>query len=114
MKHFKLSHKVIDARWNEEEKMWHVKIQRGDDPNDIIEDKSHIFINASGVLNKWKWPSIKGLETFQGPKLHSANWDDKVELAGKTVGIIGSGSSAVQIIPAIQPSKFSFIQVHFC
>ncbi|KAK9422621.1 putative Sterigmatocystin biosynthesis monooxygenase stcW [Seiridium unicorne] len=103
LKYFKLSHKVVNAAWNEEEKMWHVKIQRGDDPNDIIEDKSHIFINASGVLNKWKWPNIKGLGTYQGPKLHSANWDDKIELAGKTVGIIGSGSSAVQIIPAIQP-----------
>ncbi|ETS84129.1 hypothetical protein PFICI_02154 [Pestalotiopsis fici W106-1] len=103
MRYIKLSHRVVGAFWNEEEKMWHVKIQRGDDPNDVIEDKAHVFINATGVLNKWKWPAIKGRELFQGPMLHSANWDYSVDLKGKKVGVIGSGSSAVQIVPSIQP-----------
>lgn len=56
-------------------------------------------------FSKWKWPAIKGLESFQGPRLHSANWDDSVELQGKRVAVIGSGSSAVQIVPSIQPSE---------
>lgn len=56
--------------------------------------------------SKWKWPAIKGLESFQGPRLHSASWDDNVQLQGKRVAVIGSGSSAVQIVPSIQPSKF--------
>ncbi|KAJ4354700.1 uncharacterized protein N0V89_006437 [Didymosphaeria variabile] len=105
MRYIKLSHRVVGAFWNEEEKMWHVKIQRGDDPNDVFEDKAHVFINATGVLNKWKWPAIKGRELFQGPMLHSANWDYSIDLKGKKVGVIGSGSSAVQIVPSIQPSK---------
>lgn len=92
--------------------MWLLKIQRGDNLEDIIEDKCHVFINATGVLNKWKWPAIKGLETFQGAKLHSANWDDTVELEGKRVGVIGCGSSAVQIVPSIQPSKL--VISHLC
>lgn len=105
MRYIKLSHRVVGAVWNEEDKMWHVKIQRGDDPNDIVEDKAHVFINATGVLNKWKWPDIKGRELFKGPMLHSANWDYSIDLKGKKVGVIGSGSSAVQIVPSIQPSK---------
>jgi cation diffusion facilitator CzcD-associated flavoprotein CzcO len=105
MKYFKLSHRVVGAFWNENEKKWHVKIQRGENPEDVFDDKCDVFINASGVLNNWKWPAIKGLDTFQGAKLHSANWDDTVELKGKKIGVIGSGSSAVQIVPSIQPSK---------
>ncbi|EMR70578.1 putative flavin-binding monooxygenase protein [Eutypa lata UCREL1] len=84
MSYFKLSHRVVGASWNEGDQMWHVRIQRGDDPNDVIEDKANVFINASGVLNKWKWPKITGLEMFKGPMLHSASWDDKVDL--KVVG----------------------------
>ncbi|KAK7427640.1 hypothetical protein QQZ08_005915 [Neonectria magnoliae] len=70
----------------------HVKIQRGDDHNnDIIEEKANIFVNASGVLNKWKRPAIKGRESFKGQMLHSANWDNSVELKGKRIGVIGGG-----------------------
>lgn len=57
------------------------------------------------VTSKWKWPAIRGRETFQGPMLHSAHWDDQVVLKGKRVAVIGSGSSAVQIVPTIQPSE---------
>ncbi|KAI0172817.1 putative dimethylaniline monooxygenase [Hypoxylon sp. FL1284] len=102
-KYFKVNHRVVGAYWQEGENMWLVKVQRGDDPEDVFEDRCHVFINASGALNKWKWPDIKGFETFQGAKIHSANWDDKVDLQGKRVGVIGSGASAVQIVPSIQP-----------
>lgn len=49
-KYIRLSHTVVAATWNEDENMWYIKIQRGDDPNDIIEDKANVFVNASGVL----------------------------------------------------------------
>ena len=55
--------------------------------------------------SKWKWPAIPGLDSFQGVKLHSANWDTSAKLEGKRVAVIGGGSSAVQIVPNIQPSK---------
>ncbi|PYI31325.1 putative dimethylaniline monooxygenase [Aspergillus indologenus CBS 114.80] len=102
-KYIRLSHRVVGASWNEHDEQWHVKVQRGDNPDDMFEDRGHILVNASGVLNKWKWPAIQGRETFQGPMLHSAHWDDQVELKGKRVAVIGSGSSAVQIVPTIQP-----------
>lgn len=98
-----LNHRIIGAEWNEQQKKWFVKIERNGDPNDVIEDSGEVLINATGVLNKWKWPAIKGLENFKGPKLHSANWDTSLSLEGKSVGVIGSGSSAVQIVPNILP-----------
>ncbi|RAH79614.1 dimethylaniline monooxygenase [Aspergillus japonicus CBS 114.51] len=103
-KYIRLSHRVVGASWNEHDEQWRVKVQRGDNPDDVFEDRGHILVNASGVLNKWKWPAIQGRETFQGPMLHSAHWDDQVELKGKRVAVIGSGSSAVQIVPTIQPN----------
>lgn len=58
---------------------------------------------AKRCHSKWKWPAIPNREQFKGQMLHSANWDDSIQLQGKRVGVIGSGSSAVQIVPNIQP-----------
>ncbi|KAL3444849.1 hypothetical protein BJX65DRAFT_319736 [Aspergillus insuetus] len=102
MKYMNLNSKVVDARWVEEERQWHIQVQKTDS-HTVFTDKADILINASGVLNKWKWPAIPNREAFQGPMLHSANWDDSIQLEGKRVGVIGSGSSAVQIVPNIQP-----------
>ncbi|KAL4819975.1 hypothetical protein BDW67DRAFT_181685 [Aspergillus spinulosporus] len=102
MKYMNLNSKVVDARWNEDDQQWHVKVHQTESDT-VFTDKAHILINASGVLNKWKWPAIPNREAFRGPMLHSANWDDSVQLEGKRVAVIGSGSSAVQIVPNIQP-----------
>lgn len=56
---------------------------------------------GGGHLNSWKWPEIQGLHDFRGPKAHSAQWDDSIDLKDKRVLIIGAGSSAVQIAPTI-------------
>ncbi|TEA10419.1 FAD-binding monooxygenase moxY [Colletotrichum sidae] len=100
-KYIRLNHTVVGALWDEREHMWTVEVQRQD--GSVFRDKAHVFVNASGVLNKWKWPAIKGRETFKGKMLHSANWDNSIDLKGQRVGVIGSGSSAVQIVPNIQP-----------
>ncbi|OCK80948.1 FAD/NAD(P)-binding domain-containing protein [Lepidopterella palustris CBS 459.81] len=99
----RLNHRVIGAWWNEVDGKWKIKVQRGDDPNDVFEDTGDVLINATGVLNNWKWPEVSGVEKFP-VKLHSAAWDSSVDLKDKTVGIIGNGSSAVQIIPSIFPN----------
>jgi cation diffusion facilitator CzcD-associated flavoprotein CzcO len=54
-KYIRLDHKVVGAFWNEHDQQWHVRIQRGDSPEDIFEDQGHILVNASGVL---KWVSL--------------------------------------------------------
>lgn len=57
----------------------------------------------------WKYPDISGLETFKGKLMHTARWDDQYSLDGKTVAVIGGGSSAVQLIPSIQPKVAKLI-----
>jgi cation diffusion facilitator CzcD-associated flavoprotein CzcO len=63
-------------------------------------DKSRVdfIISACGILHQPVLPPIEGLETFQGPSFHSARWDHGVALAGKKIGVIGTGSTGVQMM----------------
>lgn len=89
-KYIKTEHIVTGAYWNAASGGYNVKVK---DVKGNREFKQHcdIFINASGILNNWRWPAIPGLDKFKGPLLHTANWDDKVELKGKHIGLIGNG-----------------------
>ena len=69
---------------------------------DQWQDWAHIFVNGTGILNTWKWPEIEGLHDFKGPLIHSAKWDHTVDFENKTVGVIGTGSTSVQIVPQLQ------------
>ena len=60
-------------------------------------------MSATGILNKWKWPDIPGLDTFEGRKVYTADWDASVEMEGKDIALIGAGSSGIQVLPQIQP-----------
>jgi Flavin-binding monooxygenase-like len=53
----------------------------------------------------WQYPRIPGLDKFKGKLMHSAKWDSTYDLKGKTVAVVGGGSSAVQLVPSIQPSE---------
>lgn len=66
------------------------------------EDEAEFFINAGGVLNNWKWPDVEGLGSFKGKLMHSAAYEEGYDLKGKRVAVVGSGSSGVQIVAAIQ------------
>jgi len=61
------------------------------------------LIHAGGPLSQPKLPDIKGIESFKGKTMHTSRWDHSVDLAGKRVGIIGTGATAVQVIPEIAP-----------
>ncbi len=74
---------------------WHLETGAG------RSDEADVVIAATGVLHHPRMPDIEGLDTFAGPRFHSARWDHDVDLAGKRVGVIGTGSTAVQIISAI-------------
>ncbi|EXJ67384.1 uncharacterized protein A1O5_09397 [Cladophialophora psammophila CBS 110553] len=100
-KYMKLSHEVLGASWDSTKVKWIVTVKAPD--GSTFEDSCDFLINASGLLNKWKWPEIKGLESFTGVRLHSANYDPSIDLQGKTVAVIGSGSSGLQIVTSIQP-----------
>lgn len=88
--------------WDEAQGRWNVtatELETGEE----VSDWCHILVHATGYLNKLAWPKAPGLGKFQGPKLHSAAWDDSIDLKGKDIILIGSGGSAIQILPAIQP-----------
>jgi 4-hydroxyacetophenone monooxygenase len=62
---------------------------------------ANTVISAVGLFNKPKRPPIPGLDRFAGPLFHTAEWPDRVDLAGKRVAVIGTGASAMQVVPAI-------------
>lgn len=66
-------------------------------------DECDVFISATGAVNRWVWPNIKGLHTFKGKLVHSANYDTNIDVTGKRVALVGGGSSGIQILPKIQP-----------
>ena len=100
--YIKTSHQIVAAAWDDQHSGWNLTAKDLISGNEVS-DQCDILINASGILNNWRWPAILGLQDFKGPLLHTANWDDNVELEGKHVGLIGNGSSGIQVLPTIQP-----------
>lgn len=96
-----LNSKVVESRWNEEEGTWKIIIE-DQQTKEKREDWAHCFVNGTGILNNWKWPDIEDLHSFKGNLMHSASWDHNVDFTGKTVAIIGLGSTSVQITPTLQ------------
>lgn len=99
-KYVKFGHRVSSAIWNETTGKWDIEVVTDD--GQIVQDRVEVLINATGPLNAWKWPKIKGLEKFKGHLVHSAAYDTKWDATDKNVALIGSGSSSVQILPSIQ------------
>ncbi|CAK7199450.1 hypothetical protein SEUCBS139899_002130 [Sporothrix eucalyptigena] len=97
----KLEHQVESAMWDNAKGQYAIVVKDLATGN-LVEDTAEVVINASGVLNSWKWPDFPGLETFEGKLLHSANYDTSADLSGKTVGVVGTGSSGIQLVPQVQ------------
>lgn len=97
----RLQHQVVGAEWNHDKGGYDVKVQ-DNTTGTVITDHCDILVNAGGILNNWRWPAIPGLDKYKGTLLHTAAWDDSVSLEGKHVGLIGNGSSGIQVLPAIR------------
>ncbi|MET7513849.1 NAD(P)/FAD-dependent oxidoreductase [Streptomyces sp. NPDC005480] len=93
--HIRFDHEVKQARWDTEKLWWVVETSQGTLTADVV-------ISATGPLSDPKMPDIKGLDAFPGKVFHSARWDHDYDLRGKRVAVIGTGASAIQIVPAIQ------------
>jgi cyclohexanone monooxygenase len=89
--------KVLRADFDEKQNLWHLRT----DPGGVV--TARFLVNASGVLITPKLPDIDGVDSFAGLTMHTARWDHGQDLAGKRVAIIGTGASAVQVIPEIAP-----------
>jgi len=101
-KYMKLNTKVVECRWDEGKGLWNLTLE-DQVTKDLWQDWCHVLVNGTGILNNWVWPDIEGVQDFAGPKMHSAHWDHSVDFEGKSVGVIGTGSTSVQIVPALQP-----------
>ena len=62
---------------------------------------------ATNHDSQWKWPDIQGLQKFGGTLVHTGNYPQDLDLAEKRVAVIGAGSSAIQVVPTIQPSAYT-------
>jgi cation diffusion facilitator CzcD-associated flavoprotein CzcO len=89
--------KVLAAEFDDEHALWRVHT----DPGGVL--TARFLVNASGVLTVPKLPDIDGVASFDGITMHTARWDHSQDLTGKRVGIIGTGASAVQVLPEIAP-----------
>jgi cation diffusion facilitator CzcD-associated flavoprotein CzcO len=87
---------LLDASWIEEDQCWHITTTKG-------QFTANIFILGSGPLNEPSFPHIPGIERFEGVMFHSAQWNHDYDLTGKRVAVIGTGASAIQFVPQIQP-----------
>ena len=86
---------VEDAEWDDAEQRWTVRTS-GDTWS------ARTLIVGAGALSAPKLPEIDGIDTFQGALFHTAQWDHSVDLAGKRVAVIGTGASAIQVVPELQ------------
>ena len=89
--------KVVCAAFDEEQDLWRLDLDSGE------QITARFLINAAGVLTTPKLPDIAGVDGFDGITIHTARWDHAQDLTGKRVAIIGTGASAVQVIPEIAP-----------
>ncbi|GAA2683962.1 NAD(P)/FAD-dependent oxidoreductase [Streptomyces lunalinharesii] len=94
--HLRFNAEVRQLTWNGEKAWWEVETAQGSFTADVV-------VSAAGPLADPQIPDVPGLADFPGKVFHSARWDHDYDLRGKRVAMIGTGASAIQIVPAIQP-----------
>jgi 4-hydroxyacetophenone monooxygenase len=90
---------VIRATYDAVSTQWALEVREPDGSTNIR--TATALISSVGQLNRPQFPEIDGLDTFEGPVFHSAQWRHDVDLTGKRVAVIGTGASAMQVVPAI-------------
>src|SRR5579875_1531746 len=96
-RHMRFDTAVERAAWDDDAQQWTVTTKAGD------MYRARYFVTATGFLSQPHKPDIDGIDTFAGKIIHTADWDDDYDLAGKRAAVIGTGATAVQLIPEIAP-----------
>ncbi|ANE82402.1 monooxygenase [Mycobacterium adipatum] len=94
-RHIRLSTVVEGARWDEETSQWQVSLADGE----VL--STRYLITATGFLSQPKIPDIPGIDSFAGRIIHTTDWQDDYDPAGKRIAVIGTGATAVQLIPEL-------------
>lgn len=92
---------VTRATWDAAAHRWNVTVRMADGSEHV--DTADVVMSAVGVLNVPQIPDIPGSQTFPGEIIHTARWNDSIDVKGKRVAVVGNGASAMQIVPAIAP-----------
>ncbi|GGU85995.1 Baeyer-Villiger monooxygenase [Streptomyces albospinus] len=94
--HIRFNAEVRALRWDTERLWWEIDTARGAYTADVV-------VSATGPLSDPQIPDVPGMADFTGKVFHSARWDHDYDLSGKRVAMVGTGASAIQIVPEIQP-----------
>jgi cation diffusion facilitator CzcD-associated flavoprotein CzcO len=93
--HIRFASKVVRCEYDEQNNLWITSLDDGE----VI--ASRYFVSATGLLVEPKMPDIEGIDSFEGKLMHSARWEYDYDLSSKRVAVIGTGATAIQLIPAI-------------
>jgi cation diffusion facilitator CzcD-associated flavoprotein CzcO len=96
-RHIRFGAAVTRATFDERAGIWTVETQGGESLD------ARVLVLGCGGLSRPAYPNLVGLDRYAGTAMHSARWDHKYPLDGKTVAVVGTGASAIQIVPAIAP-----------
>lgn len=96
-RHMRFDTLVQGAIWDDDAQHWTVSIAGGE----ILH--ARLLLTATGFLSQPRMPDIAGIESFAGTVLHTTQWDDDIDLDGRRAAVIGTGATAVQLIPEIAP-----------
>jgi cation diffusion facilitator CzcD-associated flavoprotein CzcO len=96
MPHVRFHTELQSAEWDEAEARWRIETSQGPMTADVL-------VCGQGPLSEPRLPDVPGIESFEGTTFHSADWNHEHDLTGKRVAVVGTGASAIQFVPAIQP-----------
>jgi cation diffusion facilitator CzcD-associated flavoprotein CzcO len=96
MPHVRFDTELESADWDEARGHWRLETSQGTMTADVL-------VCGQGPLSEPRLPDVPGLDSFQGTTFHSANWDHDHDLDGERVAVVGTGASAIQFVPEIQP-----------
>jgi 4-hydroxyacetophenone monooxygenase len=88
---------VDAAEWNDDEQCWTLEVTNDGERSKIT---TSAVISAVGLFKEPSIPDLPGMDTFEGPIFHSANWPTDLDLTGKRLAVVGTGASAMQVVPA--------------
>ena len=96
MPYIRFGHEGLGAQWDDDARLWRLDTSQG-------KLTANVLVTAMGGLSEPARPEIPGLDRFEGTMFHSAEWDHQHDITGERVAVVGTGASAIQIVPEIQP-----------
>jgi cation diffusion facilitator CzcD-associated flavoprotein CzcO len=93
--HLRFDTRVVDVAWDPQDAAYVIRTANGE------EHRANLVVSAVGLLSNPRYPTWPGLASFEGPKFHSSRWEHEHDLRDRVVAVVGTGSTAAQIVPAI-------------